>query len=227
MDGWRIEAMHYADRCEPGGPAAVAAAYFHLSRSGGEHQGVYVPEDERALSHRSLVALFRTSPRIWKHRSAAALPPPAPAAATPAEEWGQVPQPFPEAVPLTPSTLRDVVAVNQRQSVDGLDVALVALERHLTGARLRYMCHASDARTRRGMRVLDVVTVDDAGRRYAVAATATRDEGNCLDGELVIAPAIPHDVTRLTVTIGTVARDDAPLEPVLGPWVFPISLAAR
>jgi hypothetical protein len=227
VEGWRIDTMHYADRCEPGGPSAIPAAYFHLSRPGGARIGVYVPDDGRALSHHSLVKLFRESPNIWKHRSAASIPPPAPPATVAPEEWGAVPQPFPQALPLTPATLREVIPVNQIQSVDGLDVALVALERHTEGARLGYMCHASGARTRRGMRVLDVVAVDDAGRRYAVAGAAVRDEGNTLSGDLVLAPAIPPEVARLTVTVGTVAGEDAPHDPALGPWVFPISLAPR
>lgn len=219
--------MHYADRCEPGGPSAIPAAYFDLSRPGGVRIGVYVPDDGRALSHRSLVNLFRESPHIWKHRSGASIPPPPEPAPVAPEEWGEVPQPFPEALALTPATLRDVIAVNQIQSVDGLDVALVALELHLGGARIGYMCHASGARTRRGMRVLDVLVVDDAGRRYAAAPAATRDEGNTLSGDLIIAPPVPRDVARLTVTVGTVAGDDAPHDPALGPWVFPISLAPR
>ncbi len=62
-----------------------------------------------------------------------------------------------------PSTLREVVRVAQVQSIAGLDIALVALERHDTGARLQYMCHASDQRTRAEMCMLDVIAVDDAG----------------------------------------------------------------
>ena len=46
------------------------------------------------------------------------------------EEWGEVPEPFPDAVLLAPSTLRQVVPVSQAQSAGGLDIALVALERH-------------------------------------------------------------------------------------------------
>lgn len=226
VDGWRIEHMHYADRCPAGGPSGVSAGYFDLARAGDERAGVYVPEDGRAYSHRSLVALFRESPHIWKHRSGDAIPAELAASATPPEDWGEVPRPFPEALHLTPGSLRQVIAVNQIQSVDGLDVALVALERHLGGARVRYMCHASDVRTRREMSVLDVVAVDDGGRRYAVASVASRTEGNRLDGELVLAPAIPQEATRLTVAVGSLGPGDrAGGPPAWGPWVFPIALA--
>ena len=43
------------------------------------------------------------------------------------------------------------------------------LERHDGGARIGYMCHASGARTRGEMRMLDVIPVDDGGPRYRVA----------------------------------------------------------
>jgi hypothetical protein len=223
VEGWRIATMHYADRSEAAGPPA---AYFGLTRGPGEARGVYVPDDGRALSHRALVEMFRESPRIWKHREAAGVPAPEPAAAEAPETWGEVPEPFPHAVPFDPSTLREVIPVGQVQSVGGLDIAVLSLERHAAGARLRYMCHASDARTRSEMTVLDVLAVDDAGRRYRVAATDSRAEGNRLEGCLAVAPAIPPGARRITVTVGTVWEDGAGTRRTSGPWVFPIRLAA-
>lgn len=220
-EGWRIDALHYADRSEAAGPPA---AYFSLRGRAGARRGVYVPDDGRALSHHALVELFREHPGVWKHRSYASVAPPGTDADESPEEWGEVPEPFPEALALVPATLRAVVPVNQAQSAGGLDIALVALERHDGGARLGFMCHASDARTRAEMRVLDVVAIDDAGRRYRVASSEGRCEGNRLHGHLLVAPAIPDAVRRLTVTVGTVREDDG-RRAVSGPWVFPIPLA--
>jgi hypothetical protein len=221
-EGWRIEKMQYADRSEPSGPPA---AYFSLVRGGSEVRGVFVPDDGRALSHHALVEMFRDHPAVWKHRSFATVDPPGtdPPEAPP-EEWGEVPEPFPDAVVLVPATLREVVPVSQAQSAGGLDIALVALERHDGGARIGYLCHASDARTRGEMQMLDVIAVDDGGRRYRVAASDSRPEGNRLQGSLVVAPAIPEGVRRLTVTIGTVRDDGDGPRLTSGPWVFPIPL---
>lgn len=220
VEGWTIAKMHYADRSEPSGPPA---AYFALTRGPEETRGVFIPDDGRAFSHRSLVALFRDHPAIWKHRSPDTIDGPGAEGGIPAEEWGTVPARFPDDLVFEPSSLRDVVTVGQVQSIAGLDIALVALERHETGARLQYMCHASDQRTRAEMCMLDVIAVDDAGRLYRVACTQGEPVGNRLDGSLVIAPPIPADVRRLTVTVGTVL--DASEGTTSGPWVFPIPLA--
>jgi len=220
VEGWRIGHMHYADRSEASGPPA---AYFELVRGARERRGVFVPDDGRALSHRALVSLFRESPQIWKHRSADAIAR-AQDEPAPRDGWGEVPEPFPQSMAFSPSTLCDVVPVNQVQTVEGLAIALTALERHDDGARLRYMCHASDARGRKEMCVLDVIAVDDAGRLYRVAPVEARTEGNRLDGAFAVAPAIPRDVGRLTVTVGTVGDEWEGRERVSGPWVFPIPL---
>jgi hypothetical protein len=223
VEGWRIEKMQYADRSEPSGPPA---AYFSLVRgTSGEVRGVFVPDDGRALSHRAVVELFREHPGVWKHRSFASVDPPGADPPEAPEEWGEVPEPFPDAMVLVPATLREVVPVSQAQSAGGLDIALVALERHDGGARIGYMCHASDARTRGEMTMLDVIAVDDGGRRYRVATTDGRPEGNRLQGNLVLAPAIPDGVRRLTVTVGTVRDDGEGPRLTSGPWVFPIPLA--
>jgi hypothetical protein len=222
IEGWRIERMHYADRSGAAGPPA---AFFDLVRDPDESRAVYVPDDGRALSHRALVSLFRESPHIWKHRSPDRIPAPErDAEAVAASEWGDVPEPFPQCVALGPSTLRAVVPVNQVQSVEGLDIALTVLERHEGCARLRYMCHASDARTRKQMQVLDVVAVDDAARLYRIAPVESRVEGNRLEGALLLAPAIPPGVVRLTVTVGTVGDGGERAQAASGPWVFPIAL---
>lgn len=222
VEGWRVTRMHYADRSSPGGPAA---AYFSLTRGPGEARGVYVPDDGRALSHRALVEMFRESPHIWKHRSPESIAPPAGEPTERTEGWGEVPEPFPEALALVPATLREVVPVNQIQSAGGLDLAMVALERHDGGARLRWICQSSDGRPRSEASMLDVVAVDDAGRLYRTAGIGDAPDGGRLEGALLIAPAIPAGVRRLTVTIGTVWGDIGEgRRQVSGPWVFPITL---
>jgi len=217
-EGWRVERMHYADRGRGGGPPA---AYFDLRRRPGEWMRCFVPDDGRALSHHALVDLFRESPHVWKHRSPEMIPEPDGPAA---DEWGEVPEGFPHCSGFRPTTLRRVVAINQVQSVDDLHIALTALECHEGCARLRYVAHASDPVTRRQMTVLDVVVVDDRGRRYAVDTADAHAEGNHLSGSLAIAPEIAEDVRRLTVTVGTVADGEGGALRAQGPWVFPIAL---
>ena len=224
VDGWRIARLHYADRSEASGPPA---AVFDLMRGVDEHLGVYVPDDGRAFSHRALVELFRSNPNIWKYRTPDAIPAAPAAEGTPTEQWAEVLEPFPEALVFGPSTLEGVVPVNQIQSVGGLDIALVALERHEGGGRLRYMCHASSARTRTEMCMLDVIAVDDAGRLYRVASVESVPEGNRLEGALVLAPAIPLGVRLLTISIGTVWDTHEGLVQTPGPWVFPIPLTSE
>ena len=222
VEGWRISRLHYADRSEAAGPPA---AVFDLTRGVDERLGVYVPDDGRAFSHRALVELFRDNPGVWKYRTPAAIPPEAPPEALPVAGWEEVPEPFPDALGFGPATLREVIPVKQIQSVAGLDIALIALERHEGGGRLRYMCHASSALSPTEMCVLDLVAVDDAGRRYRVAGIDSRPEGHRLEGTLVVAPTIPPDVRLLTVSIGTVWDTHEGLVQTPGPWVFPIPLA--
>ena len=95
-----------------------------------------------------------------------------------------MPEPFPEALLLVPGhPARAWCPVNQAQSAGGLDIALVALERHDGGARLGYMCHASDARTRGEMRMLDVIAVDDSAPALPRGPHRERTEGNRLRGQ--------------------------------------------
>lgn len=174
------------------------------------------------------MSLFRERPHIWKHRTAerihqmAAEEPMATPQAP--EEWGEVVDPFPGGLVCGPGTLRGVVAVNQTQSVDDVTIALTTLERFQQGARLRFLAHTSDPKKRKGLTVLDVLVVDDQGRRYRDALLDARREGNRAEGALAIAPAIPRDVGSLTVTIGTVGDGRKPTDALPGPWVFPIQL---
>ena len=144
VEGWRIAHMHYADRSAALGPAGRLLRPRPGRR--GARCGVYVPDDGRAFSHRALVLLFRESPHIWKHRTAGRdrRRPTRPRRALLPRTGARCAEPFPQALAFGPATLRGVVPVNQVQSIDGLDIALVALERHEDGARLRYMCHASE-----------------------------------------------------------------------------------
>lgn len=229
IDGWQIQHLHYADCCEPDG-RGPAGAFVDLTRPGDEVRGIYIPEDERTFSNRSLVALFRESPHIWKHRSAERIIQQAAEAgitdARDPEEWGEVLEPFPEALSLTPDALRAVVPVMQTEAMDGITIALTAIERFDHGARVRYLAHAADPRQRGAMDALNVVAVDDQGRRYRTATIDVTREGNRSEGSLILAPAIPKDVVRLTVTIGTVG-DRSLGEDVTGPWVFPVLLPAH
>lgn len=218
VEGWRIERMFYADRTRG---TATPAAYFDLARDGDGRMRVHIPADARTYSHQALVALFRESPHVWKYRSPDAFPPPEAAAEA---EWAAPPDAVPHRSAFRPTTLRRVVPVNQVQCVDDLHIAVTALECHDEGARLRYMAHASDATTRRQMTLLDVVVVDDRGRRYAVHPGERVAEGNHLSGVLSIAPGVDDGVRQLTLTVGTLADADGDTLRALGPWVFPIVL---
>jgi hypothetical protein len=227
LDGWRIEHLHYAESCGRDGAAAPPAAFVELSRPDQGRYGIFIPDDGRALTHRALVSLFRERPHIWKHRSAdrihamaGDLPMAMPREST---EWGEVPQPFPQALVFSPGTLRGVVPINQTQSVGGVTISLTVLERYQQGARLRFLAHAVDAKRKKHLATPhDVAVVDESGRPYRVAPLEIRREGGRAEGVLVLAPAIPKDVSAITVTIGSLGDARAP-----GPWVFPIQIADR
>ena len=169
VEGWRIEHMHYADRSAGVGPAG----------------GVLRPRPGRGAS----------SARRLRPRRRPGLLPPLAGAALPREPGhleaphrrghrrADAPEsPLPRglgrgaralpggALPSGRRRLRGVVPVNQVQSVDGLDIALVALERHEGGARLRYMCHASGAQHA----PRDAGARRDRGRRRRRGATGWR-----------------------------------------------------
>ncbi len=219
IDGWRIEAMHYADRSGPGGADGAPAAFFDLSRGLDERYRICIPDDGRTLSHRALVTAFRERPQIWKHRSPASIPRPADDALRPVEEWGPVVEPFPAALEIGPTTLRDVVRIHQIQTVDGTTIALTHLERHTSAALARFLVDDPDGGP---VETGDLLVVDDVGRIYQAASLACRTLPGGVDCAVAIAPQIPADVRTLTLTVGTLGlRSSGRAE---GPWVFPIPL---
>lgn len=220
VDGWRIEGMHYADRSGPGGADGAPGAFFDLARGPEERFRLCIPDDGRALSHRSLVGMFRERPRIWKYRSPGSIPLPREDELRPVEEWGPVREPFPAALDTGPGALRDVAAVRQIQTVDGATVALTALERYEDGALARLLVTGPGADP---CTPEDLLVVDDGGRIYRSAALAPRHLPTSVDAALAIGPAIPADARSVTVTVGTLRDGEGQTHP--GPWVFPISLS--
>jgi hypothetical protein len=227
MDGWQIVHLRYADHCDAPGAAVVPAAFVGLERSD-RQAWIYILDDGRSLSHRSLVALFREHPNVWKHRSGAQIDRAMPARPTPpipAEQWGAIPKAFPREVDLSPTGLRAVVCVNQSQSIDGVTVAITSLERFADGARAHYLCHAPGRRFREQAGALDAIAVDDSARMYRVEPLTRRQRGNRIEGALALAPVIPPHVRTLTITIGNLGPSaNGDRQP--GPWVFPIALDA-
>jgi hypothetical protein len=225
LDGWQIAHLRYADHCDvPGGPVAPAA-FIGLERSDSQ-AWIVIIDDGRSLSHRSLIMLFGDHPNVWKHRSGAHIDRAMPAPDTPplpAEQWGAVPDAFSGDLDLSPAGLRGVVCVNQSQAIDGVTVAITSLERFADGARAHYLCHAPGRRFREQAGALDAIAVDDAARMYRVASRTRRQQGNRIEGSLVLVPAVPHDARTLTITIGNLGPGSDG-EPQPGPWVFPIGL---
>lgn len=219
VDGWRIEGMHYADRSGPGGADGAPGAFFDLARGPDERLRICITDDGRALSHRSLVGMFRERPRIWKYRSPGSIPLPSEDELRPVEEWGPVREPFPAALDTGPSALREVVAVRQTQTVDDATIALTCLERYEGGAVVRLLVSGPGAGAGE---VEDLLVVDDGGRIYRAEALESRHLATSLDAAVAIGPAIPADASSLTVTVGTLRDSDG--IPYPGPWVFPISL---
>ncbi len=229
VDGWEIVHLHYADVCGTAeDPDRRAGAFVELRRPDEGVQGIYIPDDERAYSHRALLELFRESPRIWKHRTADAIRARivalrAEAAARPEPDtWGQVGDPADMALDLSPDTLRGVVALGMVESIGQITVALLSLERYRDVARLRYLAHTTDSAQRGSLAALDVLAVDERGRRYRSASLGVERAGNRLEGVIVLAPAIPRDATALTITIGTIGTTGP--DGNVGPWVFPVKL---
>lgn len=222
IDGWRIEAMHYADRSGPGGSDGAPAAFFDLTRGSDDRYRICIPDDGRALSHRALVAAFRERPQIWKHRSPASIPMPEIDSLRPVVEWGPVPEPFPAALEIGPTTLREIVPVQQIQTIDGATLALTHVERHVDAALARFLVDDPDGGP---VDALDLLVIDDVGRMYSAAALACRALPGGVDGAIAIAPEIPADAKTLTVTVGTLGRRSSAASN--GPWVFPIPLSRR
>ncbi len=221
--------MHYSDRCgdldaEGGRPAA----FIGLRRPDEGERGLFIPDDGRTCSHRSLIALFRESPRIWKHRSPESIRERLAQFAAPsrpdAESWGEIADPADQPLDISPAALRGVVALGQIESIDGVTVALLSLERFRDFSRLRYLGHTADTSLRGSLSALDVLVVDERGRRYRTATLGVERAGNRLEGVIALAPGIPRETTSLTVTIGTLGAGGP--DGLLGPWVFPIRLPA-
>ena len=229
VDGWEITRLHYADACGTlDAPDDRAAAFVDLTRPDLGHRGLFIPDDDRTFSHRALLGVFRESPHIWKHRSAERIrerlaefaveerPEP--------ESWGEIPDPADQPLDVSPGSLRGVVALGQIESIDDVTVALLSLERYRGFSRLRYLAHTLNPGRRGSLAALDVVAVDELGRRYRTASRGVERSGNRLEGVIALAPGIPWETTSLTVTIGTLGEGG--LDGILGPWVFPIRLPA-
>lgn len=229
VDGWEIVHLHYADVCgTPDAPDRRAAAFVELRRPDEGVQGLYIPEDERAYSHRALLALLRESPRIWKHRTADAIRDRILALAEETahrpelDTWGVVDDPADLPLEISPATLRGVVALGMVESIDEITVALLSLERYRDFSRLRYLAHTNDPARRGSLAALDVLAVDERGRRYRSASLGVERAGSRLEGVIVLAPMIPRETTALTVTIGTIGASGP--DGAVGPWVFPVKL---
>lgn len=229
VDGWEIQHIHYADVCGTDlEHDDRPAAFVELRRPDSGVLGMFIPDDGRTFSHRAFIHLVRESPHIWKHRTAdairarlvemeaetAARPEPA--------SWDDVPDPADLPLEVAPQTLRGVVALGQVESIDTVTVALLSLERYRDFARIRYLAHTGDPARRGSLAALDVLAVDDRGRRYRSASLGVERSGNRLEGVIVLAPMIPRDTTALTITIGTIGA--AGPDGAVGPWVFPVTL---
>ncbi len=225
VDGWAVDHLSYADRSGASGSAGPPGALIALRR-GREREWLCVPDDARHYSHRALVALFRERPQIWKYRTsegAAA----AAADATPPDDWADVSEPFPETAGISAKSLRGVEAVNLSQAVGGTIIALTAIERYDTAARLRLLLEDAEIDLRRDPRLLDVVAVDDRARLYRVATVEQVRGAGLAEGEIIIGPAPPREIALLTVVIGSLGDRDHGTAPIEGPWVFPIVLGSR
>lgn len=229
VDGWEIAHMHYADSCGTDErPDPRAAAFIELRRPDAESVGLYIPDDERQFSHRGLLAVFRNSPRIWKHRSARTVQ--ERLAAAQAEEdasavptpWDLVMDPADRSLYVEPADLVGVVALGQVETIDGITVAVLSLERYRDFSRIRYLAHAADVVRRGSLAALDVLAVDDRGRRYRSASLGVERAGSRLEGVIALTPGIPRDVTGLTFTVGSIGASGP--DGHLGPWVFPVVL---
>ena len=143
------------------------------------------------------------------------------------EDWGDVPEPFPEALAFGPGHACAAWCRSTRPSRSTASTSpWWPWSATRTAPACGYMCHASGVQTRRDMRVLDVIAVNDGGPALPGGAhrqrtpRATGSRATC-----ALAPAIPQEARRLTLTIGTVRDEGGPRERLSGPWVFPIPLA--
>ncbi len=229
VDGWEIVHLHYSDACGTADePDGRAAAFVELARPDSGVRGLFIPDDERAFSHRAFIDLIRESPHIWKHRTADTirarlLELEAERATRPGpDRWDDAPDPEDMGLDVNPQTLRGVVGIGQVESIAEITVALLSLERYRDCARIRYLAHTGDAARRGSLTALDVLVVDDRGRRYRSASLGVERIGGRLEGAIVIAPMIPRDALALTITIGTIGASGP--DGAVGPWVFPVAL---
>ncbi len=228
IDGWEITHLHYGDVCgDPETTAESPAAFIVLRRPDSGLRALYIPDDERTLSHRGLVELFRQSPRIWKHRTADAVRArlreyvEAETLRRP-EEWGAVLDPADLPMDARPEELVDVIGLGQVETIEGVTVAVLSIERYRSFSRVRYLAHTVGSISRGSLAALDVLVVDNVGRRYRSASMGVERAGSRLEGVIALTPGIPRDVTALTVTIGTLGVSGP--DGHLGPWVFPLVL---
>ena len=205
----------YADRSAGSGPPA---AFFDLGRGAGEQRSVYVPDDGRlpfpplrwCCSSRRAPTSGSTAP---PERSPTWTPP----SRRLLEDWGAVPEPFPQALSFGPATLRSVVPVNQVQSIEGLDIALVALERGESRLLIATLGGATRATWGAGR---------DRRQRRRRAATGWRkiesqSDGNRLEGAFAWRQRSRGKARRLTLTIGTVRDEGGQRERLSGPCGVP------
>lgn len=228
IDGWEIIHLHYGDVCGDSSVASESpAAFIVLRRPDTGLRGMYIPEDERALSHRGLIELFRQSPRIWKVRTADAvrrrLREHIEAEATrPPQEWGAVLDPADLPMDPQPSELVDVIGLGQVETIEGVTVAVLSIERYRSFSRVRYLAQTVGGLGRGSLAAIDTLVVDNVGRRYHSVSVGVERIGSRLEGVIALTPGIPRDVTALTVTIGTLGTSGP--DGLLGPWVFPVVL---
>ncbi len=228
IDGWEITHLHYGDVCgDPGMEIESPAAFVILRRPDSGLRGIYIPEDERALSHRGLIDLFRQSPRIWKHRTAEAVRQRMKElieaeTSRESEAWGHVLDPADLPMDVQPTELVDVIGLGQVETIEGVTVAVLSIERYRSFSRVRYLAHTVGHLRGGSLAALDVLVVDNRGRRYRSASVGVERAGSRLEGVIALTPGIPRDVTALTVTIGTLGASGP--DGHLGPWVFPVVL---
>lgn len=226
LDGWQVAGLQYTDECSFQGAEGGAAALISMRR-GEDRDHLFIVDDGRAVSHRAVLAQFREHPHIWKRAHAgiedliSSIPEAPP---QPADQWAQVPEPFPEALELSPGTLDAVHPVQQVRVVGEVSIALTALESFAQGMRAHYVCHAPHAGAWAEMCAKDITAVDDAGRMYRVVACDAAQRGTRFTGSLLVAPRVPEGTQRFTLSVGAFGRVDADDgATVTGPWVFPIT----
>ena len=205
IDGWEIVHLHYGDVCgDPGMEVDSAAAFVILRRPDSGLRGIYIPDDERTLSHRGLVEIFRQSPRIWKHRTADAvrqrLKEQIESESTRDRRNGT------SSIRRTcrwtqPTELVDVIGLGQVETIEGVTVACSPSNATAPSPRPLSGAHRGqhEPRVARGPGRL---VVDNVGRRYRSASVG------------VERPEAPEGVIALTpASLATSPRSPSPSAP--------------